>query len=77
MSAKRQNAIAETAGLLADRGIATPEFMHEHSPEQVLDACEAWCKRVGIVSRGAACVGIATSGRYPNLLERLLARGAI
>lgn len=72
VSQKRRRELEAVAVLLADRGLASPDFMARYSPADVLAACEAWAKRVGVLSRGAAVVGIVTGSRYPGLFERLL-----
>ena len=72
VSKTKQREIDATVILLADRGLASPEFMQRYTPQQVIAACEAWAKRVGIIARGAAVVGIASGSRYPGLFDRLL-----
>ncbi len=72
MSAKRAKAIEETIILLADRGLDDPALVQQYSPGEIIDACEDWAKRVGILSRGSAAVSIATGTRYPGLFQRLL-----
>lgn len=64
--------ITKTIDLLTERGYADAEFMTRYTPEQIIGVCNAWAKRVGVLSRGSAAVSVATSTRYPALLSRLL-----
>jgi hypothetical protein len=71
MSRKAQE-IEKTVTLLAERGYTSDDLMWRYSPEQVMSACNAWAKRVGVYARDSAAVAIVTGSRYPGLFERLL-----
>lgn len=76
MSETRQAQVSATSALLVERGIADADFMHRHTPADVLAACNAWAVRVGVTVRGVGAVRIVTSGRYPGLIKKLLGEDA-